>query len=141
MSKIKHLFSWEMQATNSANYTHRVTPIPFFPKKCVKPLKNPYCSACKNNQVFITGKFNSTTAKSLKQMKYEASLFPDLPESRLFSQQPGRNYVTFHKNSLTQVNRCPRFVQVPFECKWSWNPLKKINSYKRRAVFTTLLTI
>lgn len=48
----------------------------------------------------------------------------------------------FHKNSSwTQVNRCPNFVQVPFRCKLSWNPLNKINSYKRRAVSITLLTI
>lgn len=142
MKKMKHSFSWEMQARNSAKHTH--TFIPRLP-----PPRTPSRELCKtsqksllfstyNNQVFITGKFHSATGKSLKQMKYEASLFPDLPQSRIFSQQPGSNCSAFHTNSsLTQVNRRPRFVQVPFKCKLSWLPLKKMNSYKRIAVSTT----
>lgn len=75
-------------------------------------------------------------------MKYEASLLPDLPESRTFSQQPGSKCSAFPKNSsLTQVNRCPRYVQVPFKYKLSWLPLKKMNSYKRIAVSTTMQAI
>lgn len=116
--------------------THSCAPptIPFSPKKCVKALKNQHVKII----FFITGK----KAKSIKQMKYEIGLFPNLPESRIFSQQPGRKCLTFHQNSsLTQVNRCPSFVQVPFRCKLSWNPLNKINSYKWRAMSPTLMTI
>lgn len=91
---------------------------------------------------FITAKFHSAITESLKQRKYEASLFPDLPESRIFSQQPESKCSAFHKNSsLSQVNRCPRFVQAPFECKLSWLPLKKINIYQRIAMSTLMQKI
>lgn len=48
-----------------------------------------------NNQFLIPGKFHLATAKSLKQMKNEASLFPDLPKDRIFFQQPGSNCSDF----------------------------------------------